>query len=78
MKFLRDEMQEVGLKEGGFFESIVINICKEPQPPLKGMFGNSHFEYFAEVEENNEVQEESQAIENANFDEDFGLHDIPD
>ena len=44
------------------------------------MFGNDHFGNFTEVEdpmvENNEVQEESQAVENANFDEDFGLHDI--
>ena len=46
------------------------------------MFGNNHFCHYAEVEEpmeeNNEVQEESQAIENVKFDEDFGLHDILD
>ena len=57
-------------------------MSKDPQPPLKGIFGNYQFGRFAEVEnamvENNEVQEESQAVENANFDEDFGLHDILD
>ena len=46
------------------------------------MFGNYHFGNFTKVEdpmaENNEVQEESQAVENANFDEHFGLHDILD
>ena len=29
------------------------------------------------MEENNEVQEERQDVENTNFDEDFGLYDIP-
>ena len=46
------------------------------------MFGNDHFGNFAKVEDpmakNNEVQEDSQAVENANFNEDFGLHDILD
>ena len=82
MKALPDEIQEVGLKKGQFRESLVANMSKEPQTPLKGMFGNDHFGHFAEVEEpmeeNNEVQEESQAVENANFDEDFGWHDILD
>ena len=80
MKVLPNEMQEVGLKKGEFRESLVVKMSKEPQPPLKGMFGNDHFGNFIEVEEpmeeNNEVQEEIQAVENANFDEDFGLHDI--
>ena len=57
-------------------------MSKHPQPPLKGMFGNDHFGHFVEVEEpmeeNNEAREEIQAVENANFDEDFGLHDILD
>ena len=80
MKVLPNEMQEVGLKKGEFRESFVVNMSKEPQPPLKGMFGNDHFGHFTEVEdrmaENNEVHEEIQAVENVNFDEDFGLHDI--
>ena len=46
------------------------------------MFGNDHFGNFPEVEEpmeeNNEVQEERQDVENTNFDEYFGLYDIPD
>ena len=46
------------------------------------MFGNGHFCHFVEVEEpmeeNKEVQEERQAVQNANFDEDFVLHDILD
>ena len=62
--------------------SRVAKMSKYPQPPLKGMIGNYHFGHFAEVEdpmvENNEVQEESQAVKNANFDEYFGLHDILD
>ena len=75
-------MQEVGLKKGELHQSLVENMSKKPQPPLKGMFGNYHFGHFAEVEdpmaENNKVQEERQAIENANFDIYFGLHDILD
>ena len=60
----------------------MVKMSKEPQPPLKGIFGNDNFGNFAEVEEpmeeTNEVQEESQVVENANFDEYFGLHDILD
>ena len=82
MKVLPDEMQEVGLKKGEFRESLVKKMSKYPQPPLKGMFVNDHFGHFTEVEDpmekDNEVQENSQAVENANFDEDFGLHDILD
>ena len=59
MKFLPDEMQEVGLKKGELCESLVVKMSKEPQSPLKGMFGNDHFGHFIEVEdpmaENNEV-----------------------
>ena len=45
------------------------------------MFGNDHICHFANVEEpmdkNNEVQEERQDVENTNFDEDYGVYDIP-
>ena len=45
------------------------------------MFGNDRFCHFTKVEEpmeeNNEVQEERQDVENTNFDEYFGLYDIP-
>ena len=72
MKVLRDEMQEVGLKKGEFCESLVENMSKETLTSLKIMFGNDHFGHFAEVKDpmakNNEVQEESQAIDNVNFD----------
>ena len=48
------------------------HLSKEPQPTLKGMFGDDHFDHFAKVEdlmeENNEVQDESHAIDNVNFD----------
>ena len=47
MKVLPDEMQEVDLKKGELRESLVANMLKEPQPPLKGMFGNYHFGHFA-------------------------------
>ena len=59
MKVLLDEMQEVGLKKGELRESLVAKMSKEPQPPLKWMFGNDHFGHFVKVEypmvENNEV-----------------------
>ena len=46
------------------------------------MFGDDHFGHFTEVEdpmaENNEVHEDSEVVENVNFDEDFGLYDILD
>ena len=44
------------------------------------MFGNEHFGHLADIEdpmeEDIDVPEESQALENSNFDEEFGLHDI--
>ena len=44
------------------------------------MFGKEHFEHLAYIEESMEedidVPEESQAPENSNFDEEFGLHHI--
>ena len=77
MKVLPGEMQEVGLKKGEFCESLVSKMSKEPQPPLKVMFGNDHFGHFVEIEdpmaENNEVWEQGQDVENANLDEYFGL-----
>ena len=82
MRSLPHEMQEVGLKKEEVSESLVEKMWKETQPPLKGMFENYHFGNFVEVEdlmeEQNEVHEESQATENVNFDEDFGLHDSLD
>jgi hypothetical protein len=36
-------MQEVGLKKGDFSETCVAKMSKEPQPPLKGLFGKDHF-----------------------------------
>ena len=49
---------------------------------VKRYVGNHPFGNFTEVEdvmvENNEVLEESQVVENDNFDEDFGLHHILD
>jgi len=57
-------------------------MSKEPQPPLGGMFGKEHFGHLADIEdpmeEDIDVPEESQAPENSNFDEEFGLHDIVD
>ena len=46
MKFLSDEMQEVGLKKGELCESLMEKMSKETQKPLKGMFGNDHFGNF--------------------------------
>ena len=63
------------------YETLAAKMWKESQPPSKGMFGNNHFCHFTEVEEpmeeNNEVQEERQDVENTNFDEDYGVYDIP-
>ena len=46
------------------------------------MFGNEHFENLADLEDPMEhdidVPDKSQAPENSNFDEEFGLHDIVD
>ena len=57
-------------------------MSKEPQSPLGGMFGKGYFGNFADIEdpmeEDIDVLEESQALENFNFDEEFGLHDIVD
>ena len=57
-------------------------MSKDPQPPLGGMFGNEHFGHLADIEdpmeEDIDVPEESQALENSNFNEEFGLHDIVD
>ena len=50
--------------------------------PLGGMFGKEHFGHLADIEdpmeEDIDVPEESQAPENSNFNEEFGLHDIVD
>ena len=57
-------------------------MSKEPQPPLGGMFRKEHFGHLADIEypmeEDIDVPEESQAPENSNFDEEFGLHDCVD
>ena len=82
IQVLPDELQEVGLKKGEFSETLVAKMLKEHQPPLGGMFGKDHFEHLADIEdpmeEDLDVPEESQAPENSNFDEEFGLHDIVD
>ena len=72
---LPDELQEVGLKKGEFSETLVENMSKEPQPSLGGVFGKDHFGHLADIEDPMEA-EESQAPENSNLDEVFGLHDI--
>ena len=81
MEVLPDEMREVGLKKWEFRETLAAKMWKESQPPSKEMFGNNHFCHFTKVEEpmeeNNEVQEERQDVENTNFDEDYGVYDIP-
>ena len=63
-------------------ETLVAKMSKEPQPPLGGMFRNEHFGHLADIEdpmeEDIDVPEESQALENSNFDEEFGPHDIVD
>ena len=45
------------------------------------MFGNDHFGNLADIEDPKDdidVLEESQAPQNSNFNEEFGLHDIVD
>ena len=70
-------MQEV---KGEFSETLVAKMSKEPQPPLRGVFGNDHFGHLADIEyqmeEDIDVPEEIQALENSNVDEEFGMHDI--
>ena len=82
IQVLTDELPEVGLKKGEFSETLVTKMSKETQPPLGWIFGNEHFGNLADIEdlmeEDIDVPEESQALENSNFDEEFGLHDIVD
>ena len=55
-------------------------MSKEPQPPLGGVLGKDHFGHLADIEDPMEeeivVPEESQAPDNSNLDEEFGMHDI--
>ena len=51
IQVLPDELQEVGLKKGGFSETLVVKMSKEPEPPLGGMLGNEHFGHLADVED---------------------------
>ena len=55
-------------------------VSKEPQPRLGRVSGKDHFGHLADIEDPMEeeivVPEESQAPENSNLDEVFGLHDI--
>ena len=80
IQVLPDELQEVGLKKGEFSETLVAKMSKEPQPPLRGVFGKEHFGDPADIEdpmeEDIDVREEIQAPENSNVDEEFGMHDI--
>ena len=73
-------MQEVGLKKWDFSEARVTKMSKELRPPLKGLYGKDHFGEPAEIkgpmEEHNDIQEESQAPENDEFDEEFGILNI--
>ena len=39
IQVLPNELQEVGLKKWEFSETLVAKMSKEPQPPLRGMFG---------------------------------------
>ena len=75
-------MQEVGLKKRDFSESCVEKVSKEPQPPLKGLFGKDYFGQHVEkedpMEDYTEVQQEIQAPENDYINEEFGIHDIID
>ena len=49
IQVLPDELQEVGLKKGEFSGTLVVNMSKEPQPPLGGMFGKEHFGHLAYI-----------------------------
>ena len=78
-------MQEIGLNKGEFNESSVEKMSKEPQTPLKGLFGNDQFGQLVEIveiedlmEDHNDVLEESQTLENDNADDEFGIYDIID
>ena len=55
-------------------------MSKEPQPPLGGVFGKDHFGPPTDIEDPMEeeivVPEESQAPDNSNLDEEFGMHDV--
>ena len=57
-------------------------VSKEPQPPLKGLFGKNYFGQLVEIEDpmedHTEVPQEIQAPENDDIDEEFGIHDIID
>ena len=57
-------------------------MSKESQPPLGEMSRKDHLGHLANIEdlmeEDIDVPEESQALENSNFDEECGLHDIVD
>jgi len=68
------------LKKGEFSETLVAKMSKEPQPPLGGVFGKDHFGHLADIEDPMEeeivVPEESQAPDNSNLDEEFGMHDV--
>jgi len=41
-------LQEV---KGEFSETLVAKMSKEPQPPLRGVFGNDHFGHLADIED---------------------------
>jgi len=41
-------LQEV---KGEFSETLVAKVSKEPQPPLRGVFGNYHFGHLADIED---------------------------
>ena len=78
MKVLPNEMQEVGLKKEEFREPLV----KSASTTIKRDVWKLSLWAFRRSRrshgKNNEVREESQAVENVNFNEDFGMYDILD
>jgi hypothetical protein len=77
-------MQEVGLKKGYFSESHVEKMSKEPQPPLKGLFGKDHFGQLADIkdpmeEKNDPMEAQNDVQENDDVpieDDEFGIYMI--
>jgi hypothetical protein len=64
----------------------VEKMSKEPQPPLKGLFGNDHFGQLADIkdpmeEENDPMEAHNDVQENDDVpveNDEFGIYDIVD